>query len=43
VAAVSPSSWLDNPAVALLLVGCLVAAAALAYLVLRRRALRPRA
>ncbi|UUL75078.1 hypothetical protein NG819_11680 [Pseudarthrobacter sp. Fe7] len=41
VAAVSPSSWLDNPAVALLLVALLVAVAVGGYLVLRRRALRP--
>ena len=43
VAAVSPSSWLDNPAVALVVVALLVAAAVGAYLVLRRRSLRPEA
>ncbi|MGZ4661011.1 MAG: hypothetical protein ACXVYB_06980, partial [Arthrobacter sp.] len=43
VAAVSPSSWLDNPVVALLLVALLVASAVGAYLLLRRRSLRPAA
>ncbi|VXB48778.1 hypothetical protein ARTHRO9AX_180179 [Arthrobacter sp. 9AX] len=43
VAAVSPSSWLDNPAIALLLMALLLGVAVVAYLAIRRRAIALRA